>query len=550
MKIVRHIISTMVGTPQITKSKLFLFSLILITSMVFYLCHFFELQWRTNDDVGMSMIAHGYGIAKFASPNILFSNVLWGYLVGIIPPINGVLGYSIMTLSVLTLAGITIFYGLSQMGGYVTAFSLLLLILVPAVLLPQFTINAGLLQISAIICWCLYAKQKNLSSLVLGCLFAYFSYLIRSQEFWLVLIISLPILPWRIFFLRTTKIAFFILSLAIIVSATVDNRAYQGVDWQAYKTLNPARALFTDYGAGAYLKQHKEILAQHGYSDNDIDLITNWFFVDPHIANPKVLTTMLKQLGPLPTQDRSLEKAWIGVKTLWSPPLLITLCAALLLAVLRPSWKIALNWGLCVAAVFTLGLLGRPGVLHVYVPVISLLLIVPFLNGSFSSWRNYLCMILLLLAALLNTFNIVSESKLRQITAANARAAYANFPSFPVVVWGGAFPYEFIYPVLGASTSAMSYKHYGLGTSTLAPFTLAYAKQKEGFGVIGTLFQENGVSIFADNNYLKMLSIYCKEHFSGKLEEIKSTSYGMVSLSQQRCTRISELNIGKTGKDV
>lgn len=535
-----HIISTMFRAPQIPKAKLFLYSLIFITSMVFCLCHFFELHWRTNDDVGMSMIAHGYGIAKFASPNILFSNVLWGHLVEIMPTINGVLGYTIMTLCILTLAGVILFYGLSQMAGYLTAFALLLLILVPVVLSPQFTINAGLLQISAIICWCLYAKQRNLLTLVAGCLLAYLSYLIRSQEFWLVLIISLPIFPWRIFFLRAAKIAFFVLSLAILVSASVNYQAYQGSDWKAYQTLNPVRAPFTDYGAGTYLKQHKETLVQYGYSDNDIDLITNWFFIDPRIANPESLKAMLEQLGPLPTQEKSLEKAWMGVKALWSPSLLITLFAALLLALLRPSWKIAMSWGLCVAAVFTLGLLGRPGVLHVYVPVISLLLIMPFLNGVFPPWRNYLSVVLLFLAALLNTINIGSESKLQQITAEKARQAYANFPDSPVIVWGGAFPYEFIYPLIGISPSVMSYKHYGLGTSTLAPFTLAYAKQKKAMGVLGALFQKDGVSILASNNYIKMLSIYCKEHFSGKLEEIKSTSYGEASLSQLRCVRIED----------
>jgi hypothetical protein len=35
--------------------------------------------WESNDDNGMSMIAHGYGIAKTPSPLLLFQNVLVGY---------------------------------------------------------------------------------------------------------------------------------------------------------------------------------------------------------------------------------------------------------------------------------------------------------------------------------------------------------------------------------------------------------------------------------------------------------------------------------------
>lgn len=203
--------TAMVRASQTSKFRLCL-ALVTVTFIVFCWCHFFELRWRTNDDISMSMIAHGYGIAKVASPNILFSNILWGYLITNIPSINGVLGYSIMTLLVLTTIGITIFYGLSKMEGFLVAFSLLLLILFPAVLMPQFTINAGLLQVSAIICWSLYAKQKKGLTLVIGCLLAFLSYLIRSHEFCLILIISLPLLPWRILSLRAPKIAFFLSS--------------------------------------------------------------------------------------------------------------------------------------------------------------------------------------------------------------------------------------------------------------------------------------------------------------------------------------------------
>ena len=43
------------------------------------------------------------------------------------------------------------------------------------------------------------------------------------------------------------------------------------------------------------------------------------------------------------------------------------------------------RFGLCIAAVFAMGLLGRPGILRVYVPVVSLLVIAPFLVGQFYS---------------------------------------------------------------------------------------------------------------------------------------------------------------------
>jgi hypothetical protein len=37
--------------------------------------------WDTNDDVAMAMVAHGYGFVAQKSPNLLFSNVVWGHVV-------------------------------------------------------------------------------------------------------------------------------------------------------------------------------------------------------------------------------------------------------------------------------------------------------------------------------------------------------------------------------------------------------------------------------------------------------------------------------------
>lgn len=99
------------------------------------------------------------------------------------PEINGVLGYSIATLAVLVIVGTVVTYGLSRLDvGYVACFSALALILVRPVLFPQFTINAGLLLMGAIICWLLYAQQNDKRVLLAGCILAFLSYLVRSHS--------------------------------------------------------------------------------------------------------------------------------------------------------------------------------------------------------------------------------------------------------------------------------------------------------------------------------------------------------------------------------
>ena len=75
------------GLPG-SKFWLIVGSLAIAAAFVFSLCLVFEARWETNDDVAMSMVAHGYGVAAFGSPNLIFSNVLWGYLVRAVPQIK------------------------------------------------------------------------------------------------------------------------------------------------------------------------------------------------------------------------------------------------------------------------------------------------------------------------------------------------------------------------------------------------------------------------------------------------------------------------------
>ena len=96
-----------------------LLSFLLVATLIVSLFLAFEPRWETNDDLAMSMIAHGYGLAAYDSPQLVFSNILWGYLVRALPAINGVLGYSLATIGVLLVYGWAILYFLIRLGiGY------------------------------------------------------------------------------------------------------------------------------------------------------------------------------------------------------------------------------------------------------------------------------------------------------------------------------------------------------------------------------------------------------------------------------------------------
>ena len=504
-------------------------------SFVFVLCLFFEPRWETNDDVGMSMVVHGYGIAAVGMPNLIFSNVVWGYLVRAIPQINGVWGYSIATIGVLIIVGTVIFYALRKLGlGWFVSLAVLILLLARPVLFPQFTVNAGLLTLGAVICWHFYGNQENRWALIIGCLLAFCGYLVRSHEFLLVLLIALPFLPWKKLARdQTAQASIFILFLAIGISAFVDYQAYQGPDWQTFNALNPARAPITDFGADAELKKNPEILARHDYTANDIDLIRSWFFVDSNIADPVALKAMLDDLGPIPLQGNALTNGWIGLKTLAHPVLLPVFLVALFFLLVQPSRKLLVTWSLCIIAIFALGILGRPGIIRVYIPVLFLLLIAPLLAHGILPRR--LSQGVIVAATVFNTIAVLSESKTAQLVSEQIRRDLNGFPQETVVAWGGVFPFEAAYPVLRQSDSALAYRLYPLGVFTHAPFSLAYAEQAAGRGMIDRLTSQSGIPIVANEQRFGLLSIYCEEHFGGILQELGSHQYGQLHVSRRRC---------------
>jgi hypothetical protein len=509
------------------------------------LCSISSPIFDTNDDVHLSMIAHGYGIATGGSPRLVYSNVLWGYLIRWVPEIGGVPGYSLITLGILVVVGAVVIRSLLATGiGMAGAIAVLTLVLARAVLIPQYTINAGLLMVAAVVCWHRFDKQASDARLALcaGCLLAYCSFLVRAQEFILVLGVALPLLPWRSLFLRwDAKVALILLLAAIGASSILDRFAYRDADWVAFNRLNAIRIPYNDFGAAEHLKERPEILRRYGYTANDVDLITNWFFEDPKIADPEKLRSMLRELGPLAFQAGSVEKAWKGVSELGTSDKLLPIAlAAALIAVMRPRRRTVGVWILCLGALFTLGLLGRPGVTRVYIPLVGLLLLAPFLDagGVFpdcSKLRRWTVIGVVLVASLFNAQSVLGNSRGLQSWSEDIRAGLQHFPNDGVVVWGGNFPYEAVYPVLGSSPNFRNLHLYLLDDFSLAPYSVATAARTSGHGFLDQLVDARGVAVVVNDYGAGLLEIYCRDNLHGFFDILANRDYGQVGVTTFRC---------------
>ncbi|MEP6632909.1 MAG: hypothetical protein ABJA62_01735 [Luteimonas sp.] len=517
----------------------FAFATIFLVSL--YAC--FEPRWETNDDVALSMATGGYGLAASGTPNLIFSNVVWGFLVRLVPAIGGTPSYSITTICVLILVGAVIARNLVKLGsGVIVAGLTTALVLVRPMLHPQFTLNAGLLTLAAVTCWALYARDDDRRALLAGCVLALLGYLVRSMEFMLVLGVALPLLPLReLASRRAGRIASASLAVAIAVCALIDYSAYRTPEWVQFQELNSARVAYTDFEADARLRQRPDIMARYGYSDNDINLITHWFFVDRNLVDPARLKAVLNELGWVPSPDFALIKLNTGLRIFWNPELVPIFLAALLLGILRPRWQIAAAWMLCIAAVAAMSVAGRPGVTRVCMPLACLLLVSTFFPAKTTSptsgpiWRHWLGICIVLAAVLLNSTRAFSDSIRWHTAATSIRASMAGFPSDSVVAWGSTFPFQPMYPLLGSSPAASNFRLYSLGALTWAPYTVSYVEQMKGRGLLARLIGKDGVPIVATDRQFTFLSIYCKEHLNRELETVSVQQFGNSSIRRVRC---------------
>ncbi len=75
---------------------------------------FGPLAWETNDDVAMAMTSAGFGFVRSADCGLLFSNVVWGAIIRLIPNMFGVLGYTWALFIAMTFAAVLIYFVLLQ----------------------------------------------------------------------------------------------------------------------------------------------------------------------------------------------------------------------------------------------------------------------------------------------------------------------------------------------------------------------------------------------------------------------------------------------------
>ena len=462
-------------------------SLLIPFGFIGLLCAFLPPRWETNDDVAMSMIAHGYGAVAYSSPQLVFSNVLWGKFVQTIPALFGVPGYSIATLGALIVASVAVMHALLLVNATkIVATAAVGLVLARATVFPQFTIISGLLAVAGIALLMVYQRHSEHKALIGGfaCLF-FLAFLIRWMEAVFVILVALPLLDYGLVKrLRSVQISIVSILVACVAAQWIDNTAYMQDEWLQFNEFNALRVLITDYGVTTSLASKPEALIASNLTPNDLQLLSRFFFLDPQIADPAILRTVLQELPHTIDPVIAAKNGLSALSVLGSVELLPLFIAATALLALHPSRSLLLSWFIFIAVIVFFGALGRGGVTRIYYAPLTLLIIAPILNGTPSILPQALRTIALTVAFLATTSIVVSESVDARRQMEIVKKSLDDLPEAPIIAWGGSFPYQLAYPVL---STPRQLKLYALGTFTLAPYSTVAAERRHGQALLDRL---------------------------------------------------------------
>ncbi len=520
------------------RSKRFLASALFTSVLCLYLCSELSPRWETNDDVGLSMIAHGFGIIKTSSPLLMFSNVIWGYFVRAIPPINGILGYSIALILANCLSVVSIVTAFLIFDwGMLISFSLGAIILLRLIISPQFTVSAGVLAISAL-CWIeVYKRDHRYGSLLFSFFLVFLSFVIRSNETVLVFVTGFSfflLVPTNL--KKKLLIGGIFLFFVLLTAERWNSLQYNNPAWRDYNETFETRRKMIDFGWGNKLKEHRNLLFEKGLSENDVTLYENWFLGDLELKESKMIAELLKDHR---TNFRLFNFNWArGLDWLMHfknmGPLFLTSCVFFFLV---PSLRLFFLWIATLLSLFVIGTSGKPAVFRVMIPLQYLLLSAPFLLSSKKPRpsQKAVSFLVLFVCLIFEARTYIRGTTERTKRVFEISKSLTELENRRIVIWGGWFPFEEAFPVLGKNLENKKLQLMSLGSSTLNPNSFMNHSFKNGGTIKSLLTSSEGLELISSDYELNLLKVFCQEHLSSQLKILNQQWNGYFLITKIRC---------------
>ena len=182
-------------------------------------------------------------------------------------------------------------------------------------------------------------------------------------------------------------------------------------------------------------------------------LLNESFFSDHSLTDIPKLRMMLDEIEPIYSRPDLLSHILRGIKGLWAPEIRMFTAAALLMVVLFPSWQTICVLIMSIISAIYMGIIGRPGIVRVYMPIAFLLLIAPFIQNIYSKKLNGFIFIFLVFISSFYTYNLFSEHLQLQKKAEVIQESLVDMDLKQVATWGSPLKFEYAYNVYGTDQS-------------------------------------------------------------------------------------------------
>lgn len=527
----------------------------------------FEPVWRTNDDVAMAMIAHGYGLAAEASPAIYFSNVIWGHIVQAIPSVQGVQGYAIATILLTLATAASLLFVASKIGVHpVLAGLTVLIVYVPHVVRPQFTMLAGLCATTGYL-WLYYYfytssdSLKNIITPILAVFFLALCLIIRKEVFYMISILGMFFIAILIctrkrrdvisvsaknFFRSQKKIVggFGILTSFILFVAGsnyYNNFVFSEEQYQNFFDFESVRNNFTDFTFRAYFINHGlEALEEYNLTSTDIELMRNWFF--EHVSQDNEKLADVKRLVSEVSIVESLNlSSFHGAlaQMFRGDIAFLTLCAFVFVVVL-PSRQKWVPIGLLLffaSLMICIGVVMRMPPTRVYVPGLAFICL---FSLAMARHTNRLRLIVAGSALLMVLTWQLSYTKIRNTSLIErTEIVQQELSSLDMselyVVWGANFPYELATPLLRTGPEIHQLRLYPLVSLTLMPYIQARWDREPNSNLLDALLSGRELKFFANDGSLDLLDTYFQQEYGVTCNAQKDHDLTVLSLYHVYC---------------
>jgi hypothetical protein len=396
---------------------------------------------------------------------------------------------------------------------------------------PQFTINSGLAALTAMLALASYVRDRRFTDLLVFMGFSFIAFIIRWNEFLLICLVAAPLLV-SVDLLKDKRfwLASLLLGSALLAALAFNQKAYQAPEWQRFNDLQSIRVQFTDYDYAGKLRDTLGAMAA-GLSDNDLDLVSEWFFADSELmfgvqsVEMQLNKTEITQALQLNQDDlrrggKSLMRPLIEGPALWLTLLMFGML------VLFPSWRMATAVAISAGVLFYFGYIGRVVPLRVYYPVLVLLLyfaLVIGLDMTAGKLRHSIVALAVITLGSYGVYNILSMQSEADRLGRVLKADFAGLSGGPLVTWVHRFQYQFVYSPLEREAHKKDVDFYAFGSTIYAPTSKAYKYESEpGGGFIDRFLSPAGIDFVGIyGNEVKgrnaSMEIYCAERHGGTL---------------------------------